>query len=518
MTTVHEELNRFLGDTFDIFDRVRATYTPDLIDQEFGTVTFVGQGIARLRGLPGAQLDELLQFPDGLLGMVFNLDAQEVGVILLGESVGLSAGDLAFRTGRVLDVPVGRNLLGRVITATGAPLDNLAPPQTTERQPIERPAPAIMHRAPVATPLQTGIKVIDALLPIGRGQRELILGDRQTGKSAIALDAIINQRDTDVICIYCAVGQRNAAVAKVISDLRDHNALPYTVVVVAGGDDSPGLQFIAPYAAATIGEYFMHLGQDVLIVYDDLTHHARAYRELSLLLRRPPGREAYPGDIFYIHSRLLERSTHLRAEYGGGSLTALPIIETHAQDMSAYIPTNLISITDGQIYLSPTLFQKGIIPAVEVGRSVSRVGGKAQVPAYQSVVGDLRLAYAQFEELEIFSRFSTRLDEQTRKTLERGRHVRETLKQPQYLPIPVAEQIAVLLAVSNGVLDAVPLGRIEEAEFAIRGAVSERLPEICREIQTGKAFPPEHRAQFLQAARDAVVPFVAPEGERHANN
>ena len=504
MTTAQQELKLFLDDTFNIFDRVRETYTPGLIDQEFGTVTFVGHGITRLEGLPNARLDELLQFPNGLLGMVFNLDADEVGVILLGDSEGLSAGDLAFRTGRVLDIPVGSSLLGRVISSTGAPLDDLAPPQTMQRLPIERPAPPIMHRAPVATPLQTGIKVIDALLPIGRGQRELILGDRQTGKSAIALDAIINQRDTDVICIYCAVGQRSAAVAKVISDLKEHDALKYTVLIVAGGDDSPGLQFIAPYAAATIGEFFMQQGRDVLVIYDDLTHHARAYRELSLLLRRPPGREAYPGDIFYIHSRLLERSTHLKAEYGGGSLTALPIVETHAQDMSAYIPTNLISITDGQIYLSPTLFQKGIVPAVEVGRSVSRVGGKAQVRAYQSVVGDLRLAYAQFEELEIFSRFSTRLDEQTRKTLDRGRHVRETLKQPQYQPIPVAEQIAVLLAVTNGVLDPVPLARIDEAERAIRRAVTEKLPEICRDIHAGNPFPQESREQFLKAAQDAV--------------
>lgn len=504
MTTVQQELDTFLDDTFDVFDRVRDTYTPGLIDQEFGTVSYVGHGIARLTGLPNARLDELLQFPNGLLGMVFNLDTDEVGVILLGDSEGLSAGDLAFRTGRVLDIPVGSSLLGRVITSTGAPLDDLAPPQTMQRLPIERPAPPIMHRAPVAVPLQTGIKVIDALLPIGRGQRELILGDRQTGKSAIAMDAIINQRDTDVICIYCAIGQRSAAVAKVISDLREHDALKYTVLIVAGGDDSPGLQFIAPYAAATIGEFFMQQGRDVLVIYDDLTHHARAYRELSLLLRRPPGREAYPGDIFYIHSRLLERSTHLKPEYGGGSLTALPIVETHAQDMSAYIPTNLISITDGQIYLSPTLFQKGIVPAVEVGRSVSRVGGKAQVRAYQSVVGDLRLAYAQFEELEIFSRFSTRLDEQTRKTLDRGRHVRETLKQPQYRPIPVAEQIAVLLSVTNGVLDPVPLGRIDEAESAIRRAVTEKLPEICRDIHAGNPFPQESREQFLMVAQQAV--------------
>jgi F-type H+/Na+-transporting ATPase subunit alpha len=508
MTDIREELDQYLDDTFDVFERVRQTYRPGLFDQEFGIVTYVGHGIARLQGLPGAQLDEMLQFSNGLLGMVFNLDANEVGCVLLGESDQLRAGSLAFRTGRVLDIPVGNELLGRVVNATGAPLDGLPPPGTRQRMPAERRAPAIIHRLPVTQPLQTGIKAIDALLPIGRGQRELILGDRQTGKSAIALDAIINQKHHDVICVYCAVGQRSAAVAKVISDLQQYNALAHTIVVVASGDDSPGLQFAAPYAATSIGEYFMHQGRDVLIVYDDLTHHARAYRELSLLLRRPPGREAYPGDIFYIHSRLLERSTHLKSEYGGGSLTALPIVETHGQDMSAYIPTNLISITDGQIYLSPTLFHRGIVPAVDVGRSVSRVGGKAQAPAYQVVVGDLRLAYAQFEELEIFSRFSTRLDEQTLKTLDRGRRVREVLKQPQYSPIPVPEQIAVLIAVTHGVFDSIPLARVADAEEAVRSAVVTQLPEVCREIVSGAPFTDEQQTKILDVAENAVAPLL----------
>ncbi|RIK39891.1 MAG: F0F1 ATP synthase subunit alpha [Chloroflexi bacterium] len=510
MATVQQEVQQFFSDTFDIVERVRQTFVPRLTVQEFGTVTFVGEGIARVVGLPNVQLEEVVRFANGVQGQVFNLDADEVGIILLGHAAGLRAGDQVMRTGRVQDIAVGPALLGRVISATGAPLDGLPAPHLHERTPVERPAPPIMQRAPVTVPLQTGIKVIDALLPIGRGQRELILGDRQTGKSAIALDTIINQRDQDVICVYCSVGQRSAAVARLIADLRRHDALGYTVVVVAGGDDPPGLQFIAPYAATTIGEYFMLQGRDVLIVYDDLTHHARAYRELSLLLRRPPGREAYPGDIFYIHSRLLERSTHLKSEYGGGSLTALPIVETQGQDMSAYIPTNLISITDGQIYLSPALFHRSIIPAVDVGRSVSRVGGKAQLPAYHAVAGPLRLAYSQFEELEIFSRFSTRLDEQTRKTLERGRHVRELLKQPQYHPIPVPEQIAVLLAAAAGLFDPLPLDEVRRAEQAVRETVKTQLPDLYRHILAGKPLSPEDRQSLLDTARSALARAHAP--------
>jgi len=358
-----------------------------------------------------------------------------------------------------------------------------------------------MDRAPVTTPLHTGIKAIDALIPIGRGQRELILGDRQTGKTAIALDTIINQRDTGVVCVYCAIGQRNAAVAGVIRDLRDNDAMEHTIVVAASCEDAPGLQYIAPYAATTIGESFMRQGADVLVVYDDLTKHARAYRELSLLLRRPPGREAYPGDIFYVHSRLLERSTHLRDELGGGSLTALPIIETEAQNISAYIPTNLISITDGQIYLSPELFRKGQLPAVNVGKSVSRVGGKAQLRAYREVAGDLRLSYSQFEELERFSRFGTRLDEDTRKTLEHGHRVREILKQGQYRPIPVPEQIAALLAVSEGLMDDVPVDRIRDVEECIARAIRERHGELGDRILSGDRLNDQDRGALRDAAR-----------------
>ena len=364
-----------------------------------------------------------------------------------------------------------------------------------------------MDRAPVTVPLATGIKVIDALIPIGRGQRELILGDRQTGKSAIAIDTIVNQRGKDVVCIYCAIGQRSSSIARVIEQLQRHGALDYTLAVVAEGDDPPGLQYIAPYAATSMGEFFMEQGRDVLVVYDDLTQHARAYRELSLLLRRPPGREAFPGDIFYLHSRLLERSTHLRPERGGGSLTALPIIETEAQNLSAYIPTNLISITDGQIYLSPQLFQKGLLPPVEVGKSVSRVGGKTQLPAYRAVASDLKLSYAQFEELEIFSRFGTRLDDETRRTLERGRKVRGILKQPQLSPLSPAEQVMVLYAVTQGLFDAVPEPELPKAEAAVVAAL-EVLPEIVRAIDQGETLKPEALEALLTAARNAVSPLL----------
>jgi F-type H+-transporting ATPase subunit alpha len=361
-----------------------------------------------------------------------------------------------------------------------------------------------MDRAPVSRPLQTGLKVIDALIPIGRGQRELILGDRQTGKSAVALDTIINQKDKDVLCVYCVVGQRDSAVAKLIDDLEEYGAMEYSLLVVATGEDPAGLQFVAPYAATTIAEYFVEQGRDVLIVYDDLTRHARAYRELSLLLRRPPGREAFPGDIFYIHSRLLERATQLRVELGGGSLTALPIIETEVQNISAYIPTNLISITDGQIYLSPHLFQKGIMPAVDVGRSVSRVGGKAQLAAYRAVAGDLRLTYSQFEELETFARFGTQLDEETRQTLDRGRRIREILKQPQYEPLPVAEQIAVLLAVVEGVFDRLPLDRVEDVEHKVQEVMASELPDLYERIQSGASLQNDARSQLLEMVRHNI--------------
>jgi F-type H+-transporting ATPase subunit alpha len=498
-----------LDDTFKRLDRALESYQPRLNVQQVGIVRYVGHGIARVDGLPGAQSEELLRFPGDLLGMVFNLDPDEIGVILLGDSRNLRAGCEVHRTGRVLDVGVGESLLGRVIDPVGRPLDNLGPVRLTLRRALEREAPSIMRRVPVTVPLQTGLKVVDATIPIGRGQRELILGDRQTGKTAIALDTILNQHDKDMICVYCAIGQRSAAVASLIADLRKYNAMEYSVVVVAAGEEAPGVQFIAPYAATSIAEYFMEMGRDVLIIYDDLTRHAWAYRELSLLLRRPPGREAFPGDIFYIHSRLLERATALRPEYGGGSLTALPIVETEAQNVSAYIPTNLISITDGQLYLSPELFQKGVLPAVDVGKSVSRVGGATQLAAYRAVAGDLRLSYSQFEELEAFARFGTRLDRETRKTIERGQRVREILKQSQYEPIPVAEQIAVLLAVTSGLCDDVPLEQIGEAEQAIRRAVVAELTELNARIQDGESLEDADREALLAVAQEALTEFGA---------
>jgi F-type H+-transporting ATPase subunit alpha len=451
--------------------------------------------------------DELVMFPGDVLGIALNVDADEIGVVLLGEYWQLHAGDEVQRTGRVMDMGVGDGLLGRIIDPLGRPLDGNGPVAVTRRLPIERPAAPIMDRAPVTGPLQTGLKVIDALIPVGRGQRELILGDRQTGKTAIAIDTILNQRGQDVLCVYCAIGQRASAVAKAVATLREKGAMDYTVVVVTEGNDPPGLAYIAPYAATSIAESFMEAGRDVLIVYDDLTHHARAYRELSLLLRRPPGREAFPGDIFYIHSRLLERATHLRKELGGGSLTALPIIETEAEDISAYIPTNLISITDGQIYLSPSLFELGVLPAVDVGKSVSRVGGKAQRAAYRAVAGDLKLAYSQFEELETFSRFGARLDENTRKIIEHGRRIRACLKQPEFAPVSVPAQIAVLLALTAELFDRVPLDQMTEAEHALREAAADIPADVRERLVTADKLSDEDRETIIQIGRNALARF-----------
>ncbi|MEL7009815.1 MAG: alternate F1F0 ATPase, F1 subunit alpha [Cyanobacteria bacterium J06588_4] len=499
--TINLSWQSILNNSIALSQQVLNSYQPQLQIEEVGTVNYLSGGIARAIGLPSVQAEELVRFPGNIMGMAYNLDRDEVGIILLDDGEDLKAGCEVLRTRRVLDAPVGEELLGRVIDATGRPLDNLGVVSTSKRLPVEREAPGIMQRAPVTVPLQTGIKVIDALIPIGRGQRELILGDRATGKTAISLDTIINQKGKDVICIYCAIGQRSSAVAKLIAELRQRGAMDYSIVIVAGGETTPGLQYITPYAATTMGEYFMSQGKDVLIVYDDLIQHARAYRELSLLLRRPPGREAFPGDIFYIHSRLLERATHLRPEFGGGSLTALPIVETEAQNISAYIPTNLVSITDGQIYLTPDLFHKGILPAVDVGRSVSRVGGKTQLPAYRTVAGDLRLSYSQFEELEAFSRFGSRLDDATQKSIDRGQRVREVLKQNQYQPIPVAEQIVALLAVIRGVFDDVALDKIGKVEKAVRQAVREQLPELYQRIEAGKKLSESDRNTMANTAQ-----------------
>jgi F-type H+-transporting ATPase subunit alpha len=498
------DLRDLLKETFGALREVREGHSPRLRATEVGTVLRVGKGVASVRGLPAVRSEELVELEGGHLALALNLDPDEVALVLLDEGAGIEAGAEARRTGRVLDVPVGEGLLGRVVDATGRSLDGGGPIKSSERRPIERRAPAIMERSPVTVPLQTGLMIVDSVIPVGRGQRELILGDRQTGKTAIAVDTIINQRDTDVVCVYCAIGQRSSAVARVVTDVRQHGDFSKVVVVVASGEDPPGLKYITPYAATSMAEFFMERGGDVLIVYDDLTRHARAYRELSLLLRRPPAREAYPGDIFYVHSRLLERATHLSEDLGGGSLTALPIVETQAQNISAYIPTNLISITDGQIYLSPERHRQGYLPAVDIGDSVSRVGGKTQLPAFRNVAGDLRLAHSQFEELESFARFGAELDEETREKLERGRRVRESLKQSQFAPVPVPEQIAVLSAVTVGLFDGLDLDEIGGAKERVRRAAREELTEISEKIARGEELSEGERSRFIDALRDAV--------------
>jgi F-type H+-transporting ATPase subunit alpha len=500
-------LKHALDEAFAGLKFEREAFVPELHLREVGVVTRVSTGIATVTGLPGVGFEELIRFPGNLLGIAFNIEKTEVGVVLLGDYQALQAGDEVTRTGRVMDVLVGEGLLGRVINPLGRPLDEMGAVVGTARRPVERQAAPIMDRAPVVIPLQTGLKVVDAIIPIGRGQRQLILGDRQTGKTAIAIDTILNQRGKDVICVYCAIGQRASAVAKVVAKLRESGALEYCVVLVAEGNEAPGLSYIAPYAATSIAECFMEAGHDVLIIYDDLTHHARSYRELSLLLRRPPGREAYPGDIFYLHSRLLERATHLSPERGGGSLTALPIIETEAQDISAYIPTNLISITDGQIYLSPTLFELGVLPAVDVGQSVSRVGGAAQRAAYRAVAGSLKLAYSQFEELESFARFGTRLDDSTRKTIDHGRRIRECLKQAESHPVSLVDQIAVLLALEAGLFDSIPFEKLPEAEQALRRATASIPADIVERFTSAAKLSDADRNATLDVTIHALSPF-----------
>jgi len=476
---------------------------------EVGVVTAVGGGIATVRGLPGVRADEVVRFAGGEEGLALDLRRDDVGVVLLSPDVGVRAGAEVVRTGSVLDVPVGDALLGRVVDPLGRPRDRHGPVRAERRWPMERPAPPILAREAVRTPLQTGIKVVDALFPIGRGQRELIVGDRQTGKTTLGLTAVLAQAGTGVRCVVCAIGQRGSETARWLEDLHRRGAMEYTAVVVAASHEPPGLRYVAPYAATSIAEAWMEEGHDVLIVYDDLTEHARAYRELSLLLRRPPGREAFPGDIFYLHARLLERATNLTA---GGSLTALPVIETQAQDLSAYIPTNLISITDGQLYLSPGLAARGILPAVDVGRSVSRVGGKAQSPGYRAVAGDLRLSYAQFEELEGFSRFGTELDADTRRALRRGRRVRAVLTQGPLATLSMGDQLVALAAVVEGTLDGVPPARVPEAEAALRRAAREEHPELLARLDQGAAWEDEDRER-LRATAARVAEGFAGEGE-----
>lgn len=476
----------------------------DLKKSEVSSITSISASTANVKGLANVKMAELLEFEHGVFGMVQTLDKNSVGVVFINKPDLLKAGDKVKRTNRVLDVPVGENLLGRVINSLGEPLDNKGPIVSKNRRQIETEAYAIMDRAPVDEPLQTGIKAVDAFTPIGRGQRELILGDRQTGKTAIAVDAIINQKDSGVIGIYCAIGQRNSAVAGVIDELKKAKVMQNCVIVAAAADDTAGMQYIAPYAATSIGEYFMEQGKDVLIVYDDLTNHARAYREMSLLLRCPPGREAFPGDIFYIHSRLLERSTKLSAKLGGGSLTSLPIVSTEAGNISAYIPTNIISITDGQIYLSTSLYQKGILPAIDTGRSVSRVGGDAQLPAYKSLVGPLKLFYSQFEELEAFTKFGTQLDKETLARLNRGQAIRAVLEQKQYSPMPAAEQIAVFSATNAGLFDNIPPQKIKQAEDLVRETFNLRFKELAKEIYQGKKLSSEQSENMIAAFAQAL--------------
>ncbi len=498
------DFKNMINRSFSQLSRAREKISPQVRLKEVGQVLSISSGIARVSGLPGVGFEELISFPHGVYGIAFNLDEKEIGVVLLGENENIFAGDEVYRTGRVMDIPVGDFLIGRIINPLGEPLDEKGRIPEGERLPIERSAPSIMDRAPVTVPLQTGIKLIDALIPVGRGQRELILGDRQTGKTAIAIDTILNQKDKNVLCIYCAIGQRASTVAKVIATLQENDALDYSIVLVTEGNDLPGLQFIAPFAATSIAESFIKQGRDVLIIYDDLTHHARAYRELSLLLRRPPGREAFPGDIFYLHSRLLERATHLDKDNGGGSLTALPIIETEAQNISAYIPTNLISITDGQIYMSPKLFEMGILPAVDIGKSVSRVGGKAQLEVYHAVAGDLKLKFAQFEELENFARFGTRLDEETRKIIAHGKRIRACFTQQESRPVSVLQQIIILEALTSGLMDEIPLEQMSHAEVELSKIADELPEEIKNGITSGEKLSEEDRKTILDRAEKAV--------------
>ncbi|MBN1917852.1 MAG: F0F1 ATP synthase subunit alpha [Verrucomicrobia bacterium] len=466
-----------------------------------GVIERIGDGIAIVSGLPQAKFNELLEFPGGVRGLVFNLDETEIGCLLLGESGALGAGDEVRATGEVIRAPVGEELVGRVVTPLGDPLDGKGRINAARFDPIEREAPPILHRSAVEVPLLTGIKSIDAMIPLGRGQRELIVGDRATGKTAIAVDAIVNQRDTGVLCIYVAIGQKTSSVARLVQDLERHGAMAYTLVVVASADDPPGMQYVAPYAACTMGEYFMCQGRDVFVVYDDLTKQAYAYREISLLLRRPPGREAYPGDIFYIHSRLLERATRLSDEHGGGSLTALPIVETQAKNLSAYIPTNLISITDGQIVLDSDLFDMGLRPAIDIGKSVSRVGGKTQLKSMRKAAGSLKLDYAQFGELELFTRFGASVEKETAAKIERGRRIREVLKQPRLDPMPIDCQVALLIAANEGVLDALPVERVDEFERLVRGRMRDLESDIMRRVREGEAMTPEDTAALATATR-----------------
>jgi len=468
-----------------------------------GTVVEVGDGIARIHGLSGVMAGELLEFPGGVMGQALSLEEESVGTVILGPFTQIKEGDQVRSTGRIVEVPVGRELIGRVVNALGQPIDGKGPLNTTKTRPVERVAAGVVLREPVNTPVQTGIVAIDSLIPIGRGQRELIIGDRQTGKTAIVVDTIINQRKGDMVCIYVAIGQKQSAVAQVVSILEEHGAMDHTIVVMAAASDPAPLQYLAPYAGCAMGEEIMEQGGDALVVYDDLSKHAWAYRQISLLLRRPPGREAYPGDVFYLHSRLLERAVKMNETHGGGSLTALPVIETQANDVSAYIPTNVISITDGQIYLESDLFYAGVRPALNVGISVSRVGGAAQTKAMKQVAGRLKGDLAQFRELQAFAQFGSDLDKVTKAQLDRGSRITEALKQPQYSPVLLEKQVMILYAVTNGYLDDVPVTKVRDFQESFLQFMVSTHPEIGETIARDKILSKE----TIEALRAAIEEF-----------
>ncbi len=485
--------------------RAQIKYYENKIEHnETGTVILVGDGIARASGLEKCMVNELVEFPNGTYGMAQNLEENSVSIVLLGNDVGIREGDVVKRTGRVVSVPVGESLIGRVVDALGNPIDGKGPIDAAEYRPIESPAPGIIQRKSVSVPLQTGIKAIDSMIPIGRGQRELIIGDRQTGKTVLATDTIINQKGQDVICIYVAIGQKRSTVAQLVHTLEEAGAMDYTIVVSATASEMAPLQYIAPYAGCAMGEYFMSKGKDVLVVYDDLSKHAVAYRALSLLIRRPPGREAYPGDVFYLHSRLLERAARIAPEYGGGSLTALPIIETQAGDVSAYIPTNVISITDGQIFLETELFHSGVMPAVNPGISVSRVGGSAQIKAMKQVAGSLKLLYSQYRELQSFAQFGSDLDKDTKERLAQGERIVEVLKQDRNAPVEVARQVCILYAVVNDYLKPIEVADIRDFEQGLYTYMDNNAEDVLQAIRTTGKLAPETEER-LKAALDAYV-------------
>jgi F-type H+-transporting ATPase subunit alpha len=485
------------------------SFAVDVDVAEVGSIISIGDGIARLHGVENAMAGEMLEFPHGVFGIALNLEEDSVGAVLLGEFREIKEGDPVKRTGRIISVPVGDELLGRVVNALGQPIDGKGPIASKQFMPIERLAPGVVDRQPVREPLQTGLKAIDAMVPIGRGQRELIIGDRQTGKTAVAIDAILNQKDTGVICIYNAVGQKQSTVAQVVRTLEEADAMRYTIVVAAAAADPAPLLYISPYSACTMGEYFRDSGRHALCVYDDLSKHAQAYREISLLLRRPPGREAYPGDVFYLHSRLLERAAKLKNDLGGGSLTALPIIETQAGDLSAYIPTNVISITDGQIFLEADLFHQGVRPAINVGNSVSRVGGSAQIKAMRQVAGTLRLDLAQYRELAAFAQFGSDLDKTTQAQLNRGARLVEILKQPQYAPLPVERQVAIIYAGTKGYLDTIAIADLREFENDLYLFIEGRYPQVFTGIVEKKQLDDDLRGKLDAAVKEFAADFAA---------